>query len=525
MILHRLALAVAALSFAPCAFAAPASAPAPPRYEQAPQPWRDFLVKARAADAIADPLQRCLAYPDVPGNQWPAQAAAQHCDWNFGPVPSLAQVRQLLDAKDVQGLEQRYAQLQALHQGHADFSERIHKAIDIFDSSYDAGSLSKRWLELAPDSPYALAARGTFYMHMGWAARGTKWMSETPKEQVEQMQAHFAKAVELLQAALKKEPRLMPAHAALVNIGANGELDEEAVFAAAVKADPGCTELMEERMRALEPRWGGSYEAMAALDHQLEPMLAMRPLLNLARADIFDDIHDVLTDADRHEEARAAVAPGLPLTTHPMVYEDMAESLSYKKDATEAERWQMLSYWVAASRFRPGKAWDARQRGRAFLLVANDAPAAAQSLEYAIAQEPGEAFGHYLYGATLGRLGRYDEAEREYLLAMKEPKESGTHRDSLIELAELMVHAGSRAKARDYGIRALLEYPTEPRALFVHALTFGAVSTPAKDLRLAWEDFLAKVDASDPRWAQQVAFAHKQLDDLKAAVLKSGGTW
>ena len=182
----RLVAALLAFAALPSLAAQPAHAPVPmkaptaaeiaakwpkpvTRYENAPLAWRDFLQQARAADASKDPLQRCLAFPDFPDNQWPAQAAAQYCDWNFGPRPTLADIRKLLDAGDVQGLDKRYAELQALHQGHADFSERIHSAIDIFDSSYESGALSKRWLELAPDSPYAMAARGNFYMRIDYA--------------------------------------------------------------------------------------------------------------------------------------------------------------------------------------------------------------------------------------------------------------------------------------------------------------------------------------------------------------------
>ena len=36
------------------------------------EPWRAYLVKAREAERIEDPLQRCLAFPDLPDNSWPA---------------------------------------------------------------------------------------------------------------------------------------------------------------------------------------------------------------------------------------------------------------------------------------------------------------------------------------------------------------------------------------------------------------------------------------------------------------------
>jgi len=539
----RLVAALLAFAALPSLAAQPAHAPVPmkaptaaeiaakwpkpvTRYDNAPLAWRDFLQQARAADASKDPLQRCLAFPDFPDNQWPAQAAAQYCDWNFGPRPTLADIRKLLDAGDVQGLDKRYAELQALHQGHADFSERIHSAIDIFDSSYESGALSKRWLELAPDSPYAMAARGNFYMRLGWSARGGKWMRDTPKEQVEQMEAHFAKAIEMFKGALAKEPRLMPAHSGLINIGTNGGLDEDALFAAAVKADPGCTDLMEERMRALEPRWGGSYQAMDALDRQLLPMLAARPLLSLARHDPYYDRQDIFYRAEQYDNALTAILPALPLTPHAAVYERAAAAMLRKKDATDEDRWRELAYLVAASRFRPGEHWVALERGRLFLLLANDPEGAVASLAHAIELEPEDAYAHYLTGASFGRLGRFDDAEREYLLGRKDPDDEAIRRDSLIELTELLARAGLRERARQYAIQAAREYPADPRALYAYAYSFTYLRAPSNDLRAAMEKFIAAAEASkDPRWDKALAEMRKNLAELKASVIKAGGTW
>ena len=39
-----------------------------------------YFAQVRQAEQIADPEKRCLAYPDLPGNQWPAGAA----EWRAG---------------------------------------------------------------------------------------------------------------------------------------------------------------------------------------------------------------------------------------------------------------------------------------------------------------------------------------------------------------------------------------------------------------------------------------------------------
>ena len=47
-------------------------------FAKAPTEIRDFLIKAEAADKIEDPLARCLAFPDLPANKWPASLASAH---------------------------------------------------------------------------------------------------------------------------------------------------------------------------------------------------------------------------------------------------------------------------------------------------------------------------------------------------------------------------------------------------------------------------------------------------------------
>jgi hypothetical protein len=145
--------ATAATPATPVASSKPTAKPAgvlwpvgPSRYEDAPEPWRSYLIQARAADAIADPMQRCLAFPPIPGSQWPAKLLPAHCEWAFGFDDfSLDMVRKSLDAGDLGGLEKRYRELQERHFSETDFSEQIHHALDIFDASYESGALSKRW--------------------------------------------------------------------------------------------------------------------------------------------------------------------------------------------------------------------------------------------------------------------------------------------------------------------------------------------------------------------------------------------
>jgi tetratricopeptide (TPR) repeat protein len=485
----------------------PAYVVPPPHYDQAPEPWRSYLLQAREADKIADPLQRCLAFPPIPGSQWPANLIPAHCQYTFGLGDfSLATVKARLDKGDVAGLEDFYRKLQDKHFSDSDFSEHIHSALEVFDSSYESGVVSKRWLEAAPASPFAMVARAEFYQAMGWAARGAAYAQETPDEQIARMREYHDKARALYEQALKLEPKLMPAYVGLVHLDFNG--DSTAAFEIGRRVDPGCKPLMSMRMSALRPRWGGSYPRMVALELQILPQLPKRPLLALSRIWSYEDVYDLAYKAEKYDLAVEALKPMVAVSSSPQIYEDLATAMFMKKDV---DPWERLSYSVQITRFRPGDAWNARERAHLQLTLANDAEGANRSAAAAVAAEPENGYGHYLYAGSFNRLGKVDEAEREYLLALEDEPEKSKHRDALFELGDLMVRAHRTAKARAYADQAIKDFPEEGRAWLLNWLATGMERVPLATLREAVQKFLAKADPNDPRMAHQIEEARKGL--------------
>jgi tetratricopeptide (TPR) repeat protein len=530
MLLHTLALSLSLAAPAPAVPTAkvpthglpgtPSYVVPPPHYDRAPEPWRSYLLKAREADTIADPLKRCLAFPPIPGAQWPANLIPAHCEYTFGLGDlSIAKVKQRLDAGDIAGLEALYRKLQDRHFSDSDFSEHIHGALEMFNGSYESGVVSKRWLEAAPDSPFAMVARAQFYKDMGWAARGGDYAQETPKEQMARMDEYHDKARALYEQALKLEPKLMPAYAGLVNLDSNNA--SSASFDAGYKIDPACKVLLSQRMDALRPRWGGSYPQMLALEAQMLPYLDKRPLLALSRIWPYEDMHDLAYKAEKYDLAIEVLKPMIAVSSSPQVYEDLATAMYMQKK--DADPWERLSYSVQATRFRPGDAWDARERARLQLVLANDAETANRSAAAAVAAEPGNGYGHYLYAGSFSRLGKVDEAEREYLLALKEPRETATHRDALFELGDLMLRAHRAAKARAYANQAIAEYPDEGRAWLLNWFATGMEGVPLATLREAVQKFLAKADPKDPKLANPIEQARKALAYLNDYEAGHGG--
>lgn len=403
-----------------------------PAYPGAPDEVREFLVAAHAADLIADPLERCLAFPDLPGNQWPDGLARAHCEANYGPRITLAQVQALLDRDAITEIDALFAADLERHFSATGFSEAIHSDFDVFEASYEAGRLTDAWLDKAPNSAYAQAARASYYRRMAWQARGEDWMRDTPDENVVRMREFVALAVGHYRRAIEIEPRLLSAYAELINIAklVSDSAMEQWALQAASRVDPACQALARSRMGSLEPRWGGSYALMQAFADELAPFTSRRPLLALSMAAPVIDAADILMDNDRYAQAIEVLRPVALRTTSPDAHEDLADSML----EAGQDPWMTLVHLLEAARYRQGRPYIVRTLGRSLLWHAEDPVWALRYLEQANRADPDDAYIHYLMASAYRWTGRIPDAERHYRVAVEDDEVENLRRDSLHEL-------------------------------------------------------------------------------------------
>jgi tetratricopeptide (TPR) repeat protein len=408
-------------------------------FADAPAEMREFFRQAEAADALADPLARCLAFPDLPHQQWPAGLARAHCEYAFGPRITLAKARALLDRGALAELDALYAADLEKHFSDTAFSEVIHRDFDDFDASYDAGRFTKDWLDKAPTSAFALSARGDYYRAMAWQARGGKWAKDTPKENIARM-GEFAKlALDLYEKALKVEPRLMPAYVGLISVSgmASDPARQGRAFKTATRVDPACVAVMRVTMGLLRPRWDGSYPAMQQYAETMAPFVARRPLVATHLQDALQDIGNVLWRDTKYDQAIAVLKPAALQTTSVNLYYELGWSMANASNA-----WDTMEILLEASRFDSSPDADyqfaIRSLGRLLLLTAKRPDWATRYLKEAIALKPDDSYAHYLLAASYLNGGHYAQAEPEYRIAMQD---KDRRRDSLRELALTLVSA------------------------------------------------------------------------------------
>jgi hypothetical protein len=232
-----------------------------------PPEWVDYITATRKADRIVDLEQRCLAYPDLPGNEWPAGAAIARCVLMRRPMLTLDEIEKMLSQPGgAAELDKRYASLLQAHYDDPLQKEQIFVSYEIFDKSEHSQRVAEQWLGESPKSTYAKLALGVVHAEQGWHARGDKFAKETPRASLEAMQKQFLVAVPLLLEALKQEPRLSPACNELAAIGRmSSDRLQQGAMAACLSNDPASYHVLREWLMEAQPKWGGSADAMRSV--------------------------------------------------------------------------------------------------------------------------------------------------------------------------------------------------------------------------------------------------------------------
>lgn len=454
---------------APAPAPMPAPAPAPAlRFTQAdgkPSPEViAFLDAAQTARAIADPLARCLAFPDLPGNQWPAGLAKAHCEFLYGERLTGEEIKARIHAGDLAALDARLAADLARHFDDAHFSEAIHRDYADIDGSPAWDALTRRWTTSAPDSGFAAAARGQALLEQARQARGGEWAQETPDSNMERMHRFSTQSIAEFERALSLQPRLLAAHVGLMAAG-NLSSDEaliEANHAMATRIDPACKNATGTYMESLEPRWGGSQQAMEAFAASLRQHVARRPLLALNTIWPQVDRGDMLVHHERMSEALAVLRPIPAQTTQALPYELIVQAMSGDGVSGGDDPWYALVLLLEADRFDPGNAWVVTRLEQMLTGARTLHPGLAEPYaRQAIALNPGSTSSRYHLAKMYAGMGRNAEAVTEYRVLVDTGNDF-MRRLARPELVESLLAVGDLAAAREQVEQVTADKEAEP---------------------------------------------------------------
>lgn len=226
----------------------------------------------------------------------PAQYAVAAVDYNA------FEYFDYLEKRQFQTLE---ATLKELQEGYEQgkYTDRVvAAAFYAFSNSDDRleASLSE-WVAQHPDSYAARLARGIYYVHLGFLARGARFADKTGESRFAGMQRWFEKAAEDLGRALSLNPRATVAYRHLMRISMAGGSPEATrkLFEQGVKEDPASYAVWNGYLFSLQPKWGGSMTGLGAAIRDMERKYDKNPELEVLsgymqyslgnEADVYED--------------------------------------------------------------------------------------------------------------------------------------------------------------------------------------------------------------------------------------------
>lgn len=306
------------------------------------------------ADAESDPLKRCNAYPDPSGYVWSDRLVEAVCADIWSPGAGAEIIRPLIDRKDWMALRAHYDGYLRRHYSGEDPELLLYRVFPqtSWKSDREADDYAARWLQSAPDDPYANALRAKILLRKAWDTRGPAFAKDIPEERMQQVRALASEANRLTIRAIRLEPRLMPAYDMQIDSAAllGDQRQAAATLAQAVSNSPATYYVRTSALHFLDSKWGGSSEQMERLVAEAQRHLEANPRLGMLQVLLSAEQGHAYATRNQHGPALDAYRRTLALGPNGTVLNHAAVAASESGLRAEA-----IMLWTHALRFSRDK--------------------------------------------------------------------------------------------------------------------------------------------------------------------------
>ena len=177
--------------------------------------------------------------------------------------------------------QSRYVELDAKMNGiqHSYESGKItdERLLHEFRAFYDTDpALAERydvWVEKMPRSYSALVARGIYLRYLGKQARGSSYIDDTPRHQIDDMSTYLAKAMRDYNASLTLTKKPLLTYHSIIAVTmlepmVDGDDLARRMLNESIRADPRNFVVRYKYFASLQTRWGGSLQQMLDFEKQ-----------------------------------------------------------------------------------------------------------------------------------------------------------------------------------------------------------------------------------------------------------------
>ena len=421
-----------------------------------------FMAVVSQADSIADPLQRCLRYPNLPGSHWDDGTTSAYCQLRNRHYLQLSEIDILLQQGKADEVDRTF-------KGYLDAQLHDPKQPGLLDAAfYSAGfdeadtntrKIIDAWKQQAPNSAYALAASGMQYVNAAHKARGGGWARDLSDDQVDGMRQQLALARQDLDRAVLLLPAITPAFTSMVYLGAL-EGDEDYMNQAArggLAVDPANFALRVQMMNFSQPKWGSAFGGEGEQMRETEALVAHNSLLRMVAQDPV--VYRATCDCG---DAAGEQIRQLMLAADKNVSYGNLKDLA--NEAYDQAPLLAVELYSESLRFNPADA-DALQWRAQLMVKLGDGDGAIKSIAQTAQRFPddnaiGTKLGH-IYAYT----GHVKEAENTFLAVLKRDPDN---QQAMAEAGDLYNHAAHQPeKAEALADILISRHPENPAGYIV----------------------------------------------------------
>ncbi len=432
---------------------------------QATADYVGFIKAVRHADGIADPLQRCLRYPNLPGSHWNEATSSAYCQLRNRRSMSLAELDALLQqgkAAEVDRTFAGYLDKQLHDPGQPGALDTAFIDAGFMDASAATRRIIDEWKRQSPQSAFASEASGMQYEAAAQLARGDGWARDLSDGQRVGMHQQLVLARQDLERAAALSPGMVAPYTSMIYVGAMGA-DIAYTYQAArrgLAVEPSNFALRGQMMAMAQRRWGSMFGGESEQQSEVDALVPRNPLLRMVA-------HTPAVDRATCD-CGATHAQEIRLLT--IAADKDSSSASLADLANEAYNAGLhhlaVELYSESLRFNPRNPDVLRWRARQMMML-GDTDGAIESVVQAVQRSPQDQGIATVLGNIYTATSHVKEAESTYLAVLK--REPDNQR-AMAELGDLYNHAGHQPdKAEALADILISRHPENPSGYIVRA--------------------------------------------------------
>lgn len=432
--------------------------------EQVHANYASFMVAVHHAEEIADPLQRCLQYPSLPGAHWHDDTTRAYCRLRNLHSLSRADISALLaqgKAGDVDKAFQGYLDAQLHDPSQPGVFDAAFYAAGFDDYDANTRKLVDQWKQQAPDSAFALVASGMQYLDAAQQARGFGWSSDLTDRQREGMEEQLAQARNELSRAVSLLPTATQAYNSLIYAfaltGDDGNMYRAAK--AGLKVDPANYAIRIQMMNQAQPKWGSMFGGEGEQKREAEALVARNPLLRMVTS--LPAVYSATCNCGAATSEYMKKVPDAADDNISYLTINELTQVTYDEDPRLT-----IELYSESLRFNPTDPDVLRWRAQ-LMMKLGDSKGALESILQVAQHFPGNNDVALALANIYNQTGHVKEAEDTYEAILQRDPD---HQKALAWLGDLYNHAGHQPeKAKVLADRLINNHPDNPEGYIVRA--------------------------------------------------------